>query len=164
MLNTEQQQGIYYSFFNSLICRTNVYVRSCFVYRAKVASVAKTTAVSTLTSSAHTNHQQSDRKFSRASHNVAITVLYTLIIHVIAWSGNQVQVLMTSFGFVVDTSSSLYQILLLATYCTSCVNPVVYVIKYKEFRRAINKFVLYRRTTVDVLQLNVAGTGVSQCV
>jgi 7 transmembrane receptor (rhodopsin family) len=28
--------------------------------------------------------------YSRASHNVLVTVLYTLILHVIAWTGNQV--------------------------------------------------------------------------
>lgn len=104
--------------------------------RAKVATVTKTAMTSLSTQQQHQNHRQ----YTRASHNVAITVLYTSIIHVVAWTGNQVQVLMTAFSFV-DSTSSLFQILILFTYITSCVNPIVYVVKYKEFRQAFNNIV-----------------------
>ncbi len=79
------------------------------------------------------NHKQ----YSRASQNVAITVFYTIVFHVLAWTGNQVQILVIIFGYPIDPSSLLYQILLLATYCTSCINPFIYVIKYKKFRHVV---------------------------
>lgn len=88
--------------------------------------------------SPHTSQKQ---YYLKASHNVAITVFYTLIIHVLSWTGNQVQVLMTAFGYTLDVTTNLYQILLLAIYTNSCVNPIVYAIKYTQFRRAIKRLI-----------------------
>lgn len=83
---------------------------------------------------------QSQRQYSRASHNVAITVLYTVVIHVVAWTGNQVQVLLTIFGYVNTSTSLLNQILLLVSYLTTSINPIIYVMKYKEFRQALSSY------------------------
>lgn len=83
---------------------------------------------------ASANQQQ----YSRASVNVAITVLYTILIHVAAWSGSQIIILRGGIGYD-DGSLLLVQIFVLATYSTSCVNPFVYIIKYKEFRNAAKR-------------------------
>jgi hypothetical protein len=112
--------------------------------------VFRSTKVSGVTKS--TTAHQNQPQYSHASHNVAITVLYTVVIHVVAWIGNQVQFLLTVFGYVNIPSSPLNQILLLATYLTSSVNPVIYVMKYKEFRRALINIVRYRRKPVSGLQ------------
>jgi Na+/H+ antiporter NhaC len=106
------------------------------------------------------NQHQSQRQYSRASHNVAITVLYTVVIHVVAWTGNQVQVLLTIFGYVNTSTSLLNQILLLVSYLTTSINPVIYVMKYKEFRQALSSFALYRGKSVAGLQrVGFTGSG-----
>lgn len=103
-----------------------------------MSGVINSTIRATKLSSSQQQHpQQSKRQYSRASHNVAITVLYTVVIHIVAWTGNQVLTLSTAFGYVNNPASQLNQFLLLATYLTSGVNPVIYVMKYNEFRRAL---------------------------
>ena len=82
------------------------------------------------------------RSFSKARSNVAITLFCTVVIHVLAWSGNQIQVLMSTAGYQVDTSGALFQLLQLAVYASSCVNPIIYSIKYKEFRLALSRMLL----------------------
>lgn len=128
-----------------------------FVFRGKVTSVTKTAMTSLSVQQQHQNHRQ----YTRASHNVAITVLYTSVIHVVAWTGNQVQVLMGAFSFI-DSTSSLFQMCILFTYITSCVNPVVYVVKYREFRQAFNNIVLVSLCKLKPVKPRYSGTTKSQ--
>ena len=86
---------------------------------------------------------QSD-PYTNARVNVAITLLYTLVIHVIAWSGSQVQNVMSSFGYQLDASSICYQLLRLATYISGCINPFIYLLKYDRFRDAVKH--MFRKT------------------
>jgi hypothetical protein len=75
--------------------------------------------------------------YTRARKNVAITLLYTLGIHVLAATGNQTLSVMTAFGYPIDTKGMLFQILRLMTYVGACTNPYIYVIKYGRFRAAV---------------------------
>jgi hypothetical protein len=64
--------------------------------------------------------QQGDRIFqeeaktdslARARKNVAITLLYTLSIHVIAWTGNQTQLVVDAYSsFQLDVNTVLFQV------------------------------------------------------
>ena len=75
--------------------------------------------------------------FGRARNNVAITLLYTLVIHFLTTTGNQVLVLLYACGYSYDTTAILPQLFALATYVSSCINPFVYVVKYERFRQAV---------------------------
>jgi hypothetical protein len=120
-----------------LLIYTGCYVSTFVSLRRRARNVVTmaTTATAEVTSS--TIRTTAANHYSRASHNVAVTVLYTILIHVVAWSGNQVQVLMSAFRYPVDPSEYLYQILLLAMYTNNCMNPLIYVTKYRDFRRAV---------------------------
>jgi hypothetical protein len=48
---------------------------------------------------------------ARARKNVAVTLLYTLSIHVIAWTGNQIQGVVSAYHLLqVDVTSVLFQV------------------------------------------------------
>lgn len=72
---------------------------------------------------------------TRAQKNVILTVLYTVILHVLTWTGNQVFFLMAACGSPLNMTS-VSQVLQLAVYTSSCVNPFIYIIKYERFRDA----------------------------
>ena len=74
---------------------------------------------------------------TRARRNIYYTLGYTLSVHVITWSGNQIQFLLTGFGFAVNSTDWSYTIPLLAIYISNFVNPIIYVIKYERFREAV---------------------------
>lgn len=91
-------------------------------------------------------------KFWHARRNVALTVFYTIILHIITWTGSQVQLLFSTFGYALDSNSPLAQVLQLLIYCNSCVNPIIYVIKYERFREGVARIIrqLSKTATVSV--------------
>lgn len=90
--------------------------------------------------------------YSRVRKNVAMTLLYTLGIHVLAATGNQTLSVMTAFGYPIDTKGLLFQILRLMTYIGACTNPFIYVIKYGRFRAAV-------ATMLRCLAVNICRNG-----
>lgn len=105
---------------------------------------------SSLPTATPTAASASQKQFSRASQNVVTTVLYTTVIHVVTWTGNQVLIFMTAFGYVTDFQAPTFQVLLLATYCNSCVNPFVYIVKYREFRRAVKRIMFFCKSIKSI--------------
>jgi hypothetical protein len=96
------------------------------------------TKPATLTSSDERKEGRRKRgAYSRMRKNVAMTLLYTLAVHVIALTGNQTLIIAGVFGSPPDTTSLLFQILRLMTYIGACTNPFIYVIKYERFRAAV---------------------------
>lgn len=93
---------------------------------------------------------QSQEHRARASRNVALTVMYTLILHTASWTGYQVVVLMSAFGFPLDISTVMFKLLLLLNYVTSCINPVIYVYKYKELRVALVRVIRNKKKSADI--------------
>ena len=75
--------------------------------------------------------------FAKARNNVAITLFYSLILHFLASGGNQILVLLYGFGYSYDTTALLPQLFALALYFNSCINPIIYVIKYERFRLTV---------------------------
>ena len=75
-------------------------------------------------------------QYSKARVNVAIMLFYSVILHVSCWSGNHVVIFMASFNYYIATTDIIYQMLLLATCFSSCINPIIYVLRYEKFRRA----------------------------
>ena len=78
-----------------------------------------------------------DQSHMRARRNIYYTLSYTLVLHVITWSGNQIEFLMYGFGFALDTTALWFTIPLLAIYVSSFINPIIYAIKYERFREAV---------------------------
>jgi hypothetical protein len=74
--------------------------------------------------------------FSKVNVNVFRTLTYMLVTHTVTWGGNQYQNLAFTFGRSLKTTSLSYQLLLLAVYFSSCINPVIYLVKYDNLRHA----------------------------
>ncbi len=74
----------------------------------------------------------------RARKNVVITLLLTAITHIIMWTPNQTQLMMSAYGTPLDMTGVGFQLGLLAVYSNSCINPVIYMVKYERFRHAVN--------------------------
>ena len=96
----------------------------------------KVTVRSTITSSSHitktTNNETNEDRFLKARANVVIVLLYTVILHIITWTGYQILILLSAFGYSFLPTDLISQILLLPTYIGGWINPVSYVIRYES--------------------------------
>ena len=77
--------------------------------------------------------------YMKCRKNIAITLFYSTTIFIASCTGNQVQIVANAFGYPLDMTSLLFQLLLLAVYLNGCINPFIYIIKYKRFRSAAAK-------------------------
>lgn len=73
----------------------------------------------------------------RATRNIYYTLSYTLCLHFITWSDNQFEFLLYGYGYAIIFSSLAFQLPLLAIYMSSFINPIIYTMKYEQFRKAI---------------------------
>jgi hypothetical protein len=90
-------------------------------------------------SSILSNHQSPTHQpvaYVRAQRNVILTVFYAIVLHAFTWTGYQVFLMMAALDTPLSTTSPLSQVLQLGVYTNSCVNPIVYVVKYERFRKA----------------------------
>jgi hypothetical protein len=79
-------------------------------------------------------------RYEKVRLNITITVFYTLVIHLLSWLGQQIIVFMSVFGYTIVPTGALFQLLQLATYISSSVNPIIYIIKYDKFRQASKSY------------------------
>ena len=77
--------------------------------------------------------------YMKCRKNIAITLFYSTVMLIASWTGNQLQLLAYAYGYPLDMTSLLYQLLLLFVYLNGCVNPFIYITKYKRFRAVVAK-------------------------
>ncbi|XP_071798795.1 galanin receptor 2b-like [Asterias amurensis] len=73
----------------------------------------------------------------RARRNTFKTLLIVFISFTVCWTPNCIIFTLFSLGYEVDLSSSIYLITVAMVSLNSCVNPFIYAIKYKQFRKAL---------------------------
>lgn len=106
-------------------------------------------------------HLLQDQTIQRGMRNTIKTLVLVAICFVACWSWNQIYYLMMNLGFREDYASPFYHFTVIAVFLNSCVNPVIYSLKYEPFKRAAfklfctklfgkQKFVLKNRTTRSI--------------
>lgn len=90
----------------------------------------------------------------KARRNIYYTLSYTVLLHLVTWSGNQFAFVLYGFGYAINSATLAYQLPLLAIYTSSLINPIIYTIKYEQFRKAaISAFPGLRRHRDDTITL-----------
>ena len=84
----------------------------------------------------------------RARRNTFKTLLIVFVTFIVCWTPNVVIFFLSNMGFVVDFKSTIYNITIVMVASNSCVNPLIYAIKYKQFRKAIKT--VFRRSDAIV--------------
>lgn len=73
----------------------------------------------------------------QARRNIYYALSYMLLLPRVTWSGNQYEFVLCGFGYAINSVTLTYQLPLLAIYTSSFINPIIYVIKYERFCKAV---------------------------
>ncbi len=106
----------------------------------------------------NTNFEQSATNKSTntlelAKRNTIITLFFVISCFVICWIQNQVVYLLYLIGLNINFYSAYYQYTVLMVFLNCTVNPFVYLIKYKEYQKALKDIIMCNRhsdTTSEV--------------
>ena len=80
----------------------------------------------------------SRRQCNSAYKNVLRTLLSVIIVLVVCWTPDQVYFLVTHFNSDIGISSSwIYHVVVNLMFANSFMNPIVYVLRYKSFRKTM---------------------------
>lgn len=92
--------------------------------------------------------------FELAKRNTMITLLIVVVCFVVCWSQNQVLYFLEIIGFNVNLYGpySQYTVIMIFLNCT--VNPFVYLIKYKEYQKALKELTMCKRLSDRVSEVN----------
>ncbi len=80
--------------------------------------------------------QGKESNFSRGRRNTIKTLALVALCFVLCWSWNQIYFLMMNLGFPEDYESNFYHFTVIAVFLNSCVNPIIYSLKYEPFKKA----------------------------
>ena len=83
-----------------------------------------------------------NKKFQKARNNTIKTVLLVGICFIICWVNDEVYLLMYFLGYDADWNSLYYKFCVSMVYINCTVNPLVYLIKYKDYQRAFKSLCL----------------------
>ncbi|XP_038050833.1 galanin receptor type 2-like [Patiria miniata] len=83
----------------------------------------------------------------RARRNTFKTLLIVCVAFTVCWTPNEVAFLLFNLGVAVDLTSPLFFVTVAMVSTNSCLNPVIYAMKYKQFRKAMTKFFGRKDTT-----------------
>ncbi|XP_033628040.1 histamine H2 receptor-like [Asterias rubens] len=96
--------------------------------------------------------QQADVKWSRrklwqaqASVELQRTLLFVVITYAICWGPNQTMFFCFMMGIAVDFTHPYYHIGVIMVVMNSCLNPLIYTVRNRPFRRALKELALCRR-------------------
>ena len=77
-----------------------------------------------------------DALWSRARRNTIKTLAIVALCFVLCWSCNQIYYMMMNLGYPADYSSPFYHFTVIAVFLNSCINPIVYCLKFEQFQQA----------------------------
>ena len=75
----------------------------------------------------------------RARRNTLKTLVTVFITFLVCWAPNQIIFFLFNLGWPLDFSSVIYIISVCLVAVNSCINPIIYGIKYKRFRQGARK-------------------------
>ena len=77
---------------------------------------------------------------ARARRNVLKTLVIIVICYILCNSWNQFTFLAFNFGYPVDFTSAFYNFTVIAMFANSCINPIIYALKYETFQNEARRF------------------------
>ncbi len=80
--------------------------------------------------------QGKESNLARGRRNTIKTLALVALCFVLCWSWNQMYYLMMNLGFPEDYESNFYHFTVIAVFLNSCVNPIIYSLKYDPFKKA----------------------------
>ncbi|XP_038052425.1 galanin receptor 2b-like [Patiria miniata] len=89
-----------------------------------------------------------DASLLRARRNTFKTLLIVFITYVVCWTMNSIIFFMFNFGYPLDFNGALYIVSVALVAINSCANPVIYAVKYRQFRQGFKKIFLRKETNV----------------
>ncbi|XP_072039573.1 galanin receptor 2a-like [Amphiura filiformis] len=103
-----------------------------------------------------TNQKSADLDLLQARKRIIKMLLAVIICFAICWSPNQFGYLAFNLGLVPSEYlySNLYRVLVVLAFANSCLNPVLYALTNKNFRRAIKKHLFRCSVRTDDLLNN----------
>ena len=81
-----------------------------------------------------------DNTIVRARKNVMRTLAIVSLTFVLCWTSNQVVFCMHFLGYPTDFGSAWYHFTVVAVLSNSCLNPFVYIAKYRQFQVGAKQF------------------------
>ena len=87
---------------------------------------------------------QSDQ-FQLARRNTIKTFLIVAICFVICWSNNQIYFLMHNLGYDINWDGVYYKFTIFMVFLNCTVNPFVYLIKYRDYQKALRNMITCNR-------------------
>ena len=80
------------------------------------------------------------RKFLKARNNTIKTVLLVGICFIICWINDEVYYLMYNLGYDADWNGTYFKFCVTMIYLNCTVNPIVYLVSYRDYHRALREF------------------------
>ena len=119
----------------------------CYPWMARTlkGSVAATTSTLPSLTPSELARQEKNMKMSRS---VTKTMFILSLCFVICWLPNQASYLLYLMGHPINISSFEFHITIYMMYLNLCINPIIYMAKHPQFRKAI-KVVILRHTDED---------------
>ncbi|XP_038050826.1 galanin receptor type 2-like [Patiria miniata] len=95
----------------------------------------------------------------RARRNTFKTLLTVCVAFTVCWTPNEVIFFLFNLGVEVDFTSFVYIVSVAFVASNSCLNPFLYAIKYKQFRKALKTLLGRQITIADDLPPPTVSTG-----
>ncbi len=92
-----------------------------------------------------TGEKQRQVRLRRITMNIFKTMAIASITFFICWIWNMVWFLLLNLGYPMEFSSKFYVFTVTAVYINCCINPFIYIFKYKQFQKAVKIVVLRRK-------------------
>ncbi|XP_038069721.1 QRFP-like peptide receptor [Patiria miniata] len=73
----------------------------------------------------------------RARRNTLKTLFIVFVTYTICWTPNQIAFFMFNFGLPLNFQGAFYYISVILVQLNTCVNPIIYALKYKQFQNGL---------------------------
>ncbi len=80
-----------------------------------------------------------DGSLLRARRNTFKTLFIVFVVYMICWAPDTIIFSLFLLGVKIDLDGALYIVSVLLVVCNSCANPIIYALKYRQFRKGLNK-------------------------
>ena len=110
----------------------------CFVYIRIVFKLRESDCLdggnTPTTTSGNSSSDAREIKIKRASRNIIKTMFVVSITYLICWGPNEFLYLYSNLGGKVDFSDAFNYYTVVSATCNMCVNPIIYLCNWKDFR------------------------------
>ncbi|CAD5111035.1 unnamed protein product [Dimorphilus gyrociliatus] len=117
-------------FFFPLIVLSFSYISIWNIFRTKVSANGNRNG---------TTIQTKAEKNERVRKNTIKTFMIVAVAFVLCWSWNEVYFFIFNLGYPLSLDSSFYHFTVLMVFLNCCINPVVYMVRYEEFKLSLKR-------------------------